>query len=458
MNILKNKCPILVFLLIFFCFLFYEVKSEISATTESSLRAPLDTMIITSRFGMRMHPIQKRQLMHYGIDYRAAVGTVIYAVDSGVVIKAHEERGWGRVIEIRHPNGNVSLYAHLSRFNVTRGQSLNRGDVIGFTGDSGRVTGPHLHFGYRVNNIWIDPDRLFVATNKVSQITINNEIYPPISVVPNSVWLFPEPSSGTTSSPEASSGTTRRLLEIELLVRGQSVIFDDPPLYFDNVLLAPLQPIVKSLGAVAEWRGDEVSIRHNNKSVVAIIGQNNFSVIDSHGTRELVSLPLPAGYVNQIVYFPIIEIFGELDVAIDYGRNRPVNHELFRIAFLDYDTIMLGTNAAIEAQRLFEAERIVWDRNINALSSESERQSMIDRVYGASGIAERLNDELMEPIIRRLGTVLDRVVLEYNFHFVYDNADGRVVWANARYLDMIPIWDGMGIDINQSIIRLMNIE
>jgi len=125
--------------------------------SSAQYKAPLDRLIVSSPFGMRMHPIKKIMLNHNGIDFRASTGTPVYAVSSGVVFNARNEaRGYGLVVRIRHDNGNVSLYAHLSSMNVRNGERVKQGDVIGLVGSTGASTGPHLHFGYRVNNVWVD--------------------------------------------------------------------------------------------------------------------------------------------------------------------------------------------------------------------------------------------------------------------------------------------------------------
>jgi murein DD-endopeptidase MepM/ murein hydrolase activator NlpD len=106
---------------------------------------------------MRIHPIRKVRQHHNGIDFRASAGTPVYAVADGVVLNArNEEKGYGLVVRIKHDDDHVSLYAHLSRIDVKNGQRVKQGDVIGLVGSTGGSTGPHLHFGYRINNIWVD--------------------------------------------------------------------------------------------------------------------------------------------------------------------------------------------------------------------------------------------------------------------------------------------------------------
>ena len=128
-----------------------------TTTIEFHYKAPLDRLSVSSPFGMRMHPIRRVMLNHNGIDFRATTGTPVYAVSGGVVFNARNEaKGYGLVVRIRHDNGNVSLYAHLSSMNVRNGERVNQGDVVGLVGSTGASTGPHLHFGYRIDNVWID--------------------------------------------------------------------------------------------------------------------------------------------------------------------------------------------------------------------------------------------------------------------------------------------------------------
>ena len=126
-------------------------------TINIQYRAPLDRLDVSSPFGMRRHPIQGVMLNHNGIDFRATTGTPVYALQDGVVFNARNEpKGYGLVVRIRHDNGDISLYAHLTGISVLNGEKVKQGDIIGFVGSTGASTGPHLHFGYSVNNIWVN--------------------------------------------------------------------------------------------------------------------------------------------------------------------------------------------------------------------------------------------------------------------------------------------------------------
>ena len=111
-----------------------------------------------SGWGYRIHPIYKIKKFHYGMDFTAPPGTEIYATGDGTVLDSKESRrGYGNHIMIDHGYGYITLYAHLSRFSVKRGQQIKRGDVIGFVGNSGTSTAPHLHYEVHLNGKKVDP-------------------------------------------------------------------------------------------------------------------------------------------------------------------------------------------------------------------------------------------------------------------------------------------------------------
>ena len=111
---------------------------------------------VTCGFGWRVHPIFHTREFHTGVDIAAAAGTPIHAADSGTVIIATAEGGYGNVIVIDHGGGLSTLYAHQSAFAVTSGRVV-RGQVIGYVGTTGFSTGPHLHFEVRRNGQPVDP-------------------------------------------------------------------------------------------------------------------------------------------------------------------------------------------------------------------------------------------------------------------------------------------------------------
>ena len=123
------------------------------------LRTPLDSVRITSSFGMREHPILGFTRMHAGIDFGAPVGTPVYAAGDGVVEKAGWEGGYGRWLQIKHNNGYETGYGHLSNWAVKAGQHVHQGQVVAYVGSSGLSTGPHLHYEIMVGGKKVNPSQ-----------------------------------------------------------------------------------------------------------------------------------------------------------------------------------------------------------------------------------------------------------------------------------------------------------
>ena len=117
-----------------------------------------DLKRMTSGYGYRIHPIYKTRKMHYGMDYSAKVGTDIYATGDGIVSKVkRSKRGYGNYVKINHGFGYETLYAHMSKYIVKKGQKVKRGEVIGYVGNTGISTAPHLHYEVRKDNKKINP-------------------------------------------------------------------------------------------------------------------------------------------------------------------------------------------------------------------------------------------------------------------------------------------------------------
>ena len=113
--------------------------------------------IVTSEFGARIDPINGKHSNHTGVDLGAAEGTPIPAAKEGVVISAGERGGYGNAIEVAHPDGTSTLYAHASGVAVNPGDHVDAGDVLGWVGQTGRTTGPHLHLEVRKAGQFLDP-------------------------------------------------------------------------------------------------------------------------------------------------------------------------------------------------------------------------------------------------------------------------------------------------------------
>ncbi len=124
------------------------------------LKSPLEFSRVTSRFSMnRFHPVLKRRMPHYGVDYGAPVGTPVRVTADGSVTLAGRNGGGGNMVTVRHTNGYETSYLHLSRFakGVRRGVRVSQGQVIGYVGSTGLSSGPHLDYRVKQNGRWINP-------------------------------------------------------------------------------------------------------------------------------------------------------------------------------------------------------------------------------------------------------------------------------------------------------------
>lgn len=134
-------------------------KADMLASIPAIVPIEKGTQRLVSGYGMRIHPIYKTLRMHSGVDFTAPNGTPIYAPGNGVVKKVERNRhGYGLMIIIDHGYGYETLYAHMSKFEVKQGQQVKRGEVIGYVGNTGVSTAPHLHYevmrhGKKVNPV-----------------------------------------------------------------------------------------------------------------------------------------------------------------------------------------------------------------------------------------------------------------------------------------------------------------
>ncbi len=125
------------------------------------LRSPLRFTRVSSRFSRsRLHPILNVFRPHLGVDYAAPTGRPVSATGDGVVVAAGWDGGFGRSVKIRHANGYETLYGHLSRIDVRRGQRVSQGSRVGAVGSTGLATGPHLDYRMCRHGRFIDPLRL----------------------------------------------------------------------------------------------------------------------------------------------------------------------------------------------------------------------------------------------------------------------------------------------------------
>lgn len=121
------------------------------------------SMIVTSQFGMRKHPVYGDYRMHYGIDIGAKYGANILAADSGTVIISEYNSSYGNYVVISHGSGVTTLYAHMSSRLVKEGDNVNQGNVIGKVGSTGASTGAHLHFEVSINGSRVNPLNYFTG-------------------------------------------------------------------------------------------------------------------------------------------------------------------------------------------------------------------------------------------------------------------------------------------------------
>ena len=137
-----------------------------SSLRRAYLQSPVEFSRISSNFAMRKHPIHGTWRRHLGTDYAAPTGTKVRTVGDGVVEFAGWQNGFGNVIFVKHANtSHVTVYAHLSRIDVKKGQAVEQGQHIGAVGSTGWSTGPHLHFEFRVNGVHQDPQSVIAKSD-----------------------------------------------------------------------------------------------------------------------------------------------------------------------------------------------------------------------------------------------------------------------------------------------------
>lgn len=139
------------------------------ALIRSGLRYPLSRLHVRSGYGLRRHPVTGRRAMHRGVDLRASKGKPVHSVAAGRVVESTYNKYAGNKVAIRHRDGSTSYYLHLNKRSVKKGQWVRTYEVIGTVGATGRVTGPHLHFGFKkANGRWMNPlNKRMIATPKL---------------------------------------------------------------------------------------------------------------------------------------------------------------------------------------------------------------------------------------------------------------------------------------------------
>lgn len=140
--------------------------------------SPASMEFISSGFGYRADPFTGGAAFHAGLDFKGPIGAPIYAAAAGTIRFVGVQQGYGNTVEIDHGNGLMTRYAHMSGFRATPGQRVEAGQVIGLIGNTGRSTGPHLHFEVRINDRAVNPRPFLEAASNVLQKTGSGEPAP----------------------------------------------------------------------------------------------------------------------------------------------------------------------------------------------------------------------------------------------------------------------------------------
>ncbi|MBQ0957988.1 M23 family metallopeptidase [Ideonella sp. 4Y11] len=144
---------------------YYDLNGQ--SKRRAFLSSPLAFSRVTSGFAMRFHPIHKTWRAHLGTDYGAPTGTPVRSVGDGSVVFSGWQNGYGNVVRIQHSGGRETVYAHLSRLDVRKGQRVGQGDRLGAVGATGWATGPHLHFEFLVGGKHQDPQIIAKASEVI---------------------------------------------------------------------------------------------------------------------------------------------------------------------------------------------------------------------------------------------------------------------------------------------------
>ena len=161
-----------------------EKKEELLATIPAIQPVKnSDLKRMASGYGWRSDPFTKARKFHYGMDFSAATGTPVFATGNGVVKRADaNSTGYGKHVRIDHGFNYMSLYAHLSKYNVKRGQKVKRGDIIGYVGNTGRSVAPHLHYEIHKDGKKINPRNFYYGSLTTAEFnemlqssSLNNE-------------------------------------------------------------------------------------------------------------------------------------------------------------------------------------------------------------------------------------------------------------------------------------------
>lgn len=145
---------------------YYDAKGQ--SAKKFLMRTPINGARISSGFGRRRHPVLGYTKQHMGTDFAAPTGTPIFAAGNGVIERSSRYGSYGNYVRIRHANGYKTAYAHMSRYGkgVKQGRRVKQGQIIGYVGATGRVTGAHLHYEVMLNGKKVNPLRIKVPTGR----------------------------------------------------------------------------------------------------------------------------------------------------------------------------------------------------------------------------------------------------------------------------------------------------
>ena len=135
------------------------VTATLALASALDLKMPVENARVTSKFGHRIHPTLKTKKFHNGVDLAAPIGTPISSAQKGTVSVVGEDNRSGKYVVVEHGNGLRTSYCHLSETKVSRGQRVNRGELVALSGNTGRSTGPHLHWTLKIAGKAMDPLR-----------------------------------------------------------------------------------------------------------------------------------------------------------------------------------------------------------------------------------------------------------------------------------------------------------
>ncbi|HRX32159.1 MAG: peptidoglycan DD-metalloendopeptidase family protein [Bacteroidales bacterium] len=147
-------------------------EEEVFSSSESDrdnvpslIPVPKSKAKITSPFGLRLHPVLLLPIKHNGVDFGTGRGTPVYASANGKVVIAKYNKSYGNYVVIEHAEGVSTVYAHLESIKTSEGNMIKKGSIIGYTGSTGRATGPHLHYEVRIKGIPVNP-KGYLVENK----------------------------------------------------------------------------------------------------------------------------------------------------------------------------------------------------------------------------------------------------------------------------------------------------